>query len=115
MGFGEDGPPMSYVQTLEALAALEGDQVTLVIHPPEWDASLRPVRGTLTRKQFSAGDDRAVFAVEHPRDDRWANPTGTAFSVRREGFVSAQRCGGPGQLGVSFLQGGLRMTVYPGL
>ena len=104
---------MNYAQTLEALAALEGDPVTLVIHPPERDDGLRPIRGALTRRQLDAGDGRAVFTIEHPRDDRWTNPTGVAFGVSRERFVSAQRCGGPGQLGVSFVQGRVRMTVYP--
>ena len=116
MGDAEARPPhLSSAQALEALSALDGEQVTVVVVAPEWDDGLRPVRGTLTRKQVSASGDRAVFAVEHPRDDRWTNPTGIAFELARDSFVSAQRCGGPGELAVSFVQGVLRVTVYPGL
>jgi hypothetical protein len=106
---------VTFDELVDAVREQVGRDVVLVISPPEWTSSLRPFRGRLRFVEEQSGSDRAVFAVEHPHDARWAGPTGTGFALDRGAYTSGERCGGPGQPGISCLQDVVRISIYPEL
>jgi hypothetical protein len=102
---------VEFDEAVDVLRGLAGQDVILLVRTPDWRPWERPFRGPLRCERST--EDFAMFGVEEPEDPRWANPKGAGFALSRDAFVSAERCGGPGELGLTVLQGEVRLSIYP--
>src|SRR5207249_1704629 len=102
---------VEFDEAVEALRALVGQEVVLLAGAH--DENNRPYRGRLEWLAKASDETRACFQVQEPRDERWTNSEGVAFGVLRGSLIDARRCGGPGNLGLTLLQGSVRVSVSP--
>lgn len=108
-----DAVLVDFDQAIRALREMAGRRVVVVVDTGEWRRQDRPYQGELTQLDGPGEDGVAAFRVRERHDPRWTNTGGIKFVITRADMVSAERCGGPGELGVSIVQGKVRISIFP--